>query len=76
MADLLIRNLEPTVIQRLKQLAKQHHRSLQGELKYIVEKATKLSLKDAKAISQKWHKQLSDGAFSDSTELLRRDRDR
>lgn len=34
MAELLIRNLDPTTVARLKLRAKLHHRSLQGELKY------------------------------------------
>lgn len=76
MADLLIRNIEPVVIKRLKLLAKQHHRSLQGELKYIIEGAAKLTINEARKISNKWHKKLSGNTFTDSTELLREDRNR
>jgi len=76
MADLLIRNVEAGVINRLKLRAKQHHRSLQGELKHIVEEAAKLTIADAKKISAKWHKQLSGGSFTDSAELLHEDRNR
>jgi plasmid stability protein len=76
MADLLIRNLEPVVIQQLKLRAKQHHRSLQGELRYIVEGATKLTMKEARKMSNAWHKHLSGGSFTDSSELLREDRKR
>jgi len=59
MAELLIRNLEPGVIKRLKQRAKQHHRSLQGELKSIVEAAVKMSMEEAIKASNAWHKRLS-----------------
>lgn len=76
MADLLIRNLESAVIKRLKLRAQQHHRSLQGELKHIIEKAAKLSMEEAKKTSDAWHKQLSGSSFTDSAELLRGDRDR
>jgi plasmid stability protein len=76
MAELLIRNLEPGVIKRLKLRAKQHHRSLQGELKFIVEAATKMSIEEAIKASNKWHKCLSGHSFSDSAKLLRGDRDR
>ena len=76
MADLLIRNLESSVIKQLKLRAKQHRRSLQGELKYIVEGATKLSVEEARKISRLWHKKLSGSAFSDSAELLHEDRRR
>jgi plasmid stability protein len=76
MAELLIRNLEPEVIKRLKLRAKQHHRSLQGELKYIVETATKMSIEEARKASNAWHKRLSDHSFSDNAALLREDRNR
>jgi len=76
MAQLLIRNLEPEVIKRLKLRAKQHHRSLQGELKSIVEAATKLTIEEAKTASKTWHKRLTGHAFSDSAKHLREDRNR
>ena len=76
MAELLIRNLEPEIIKRLKLRAKQHHRSLQGELKYIVEAATKMSIEETRKVSNTWHKRLLGRSFSDSTTLLREDRKR
>ncbi len=76
MAELLIRNLEPEVIKRLKMRAKLHNRSLQGELKYIVESATKLSIEEARKISDAWHKRLLGQTRSDSAKLIREDRDR
>ena len=76
MAELLIRNLEPGVINRLKQRAKQHHRSLQGELKSIVEAAVKMSVEEAVRASKAWHKRLASHSFSDSAKHLREDRDR
>jgi len=74
MAELLIRNVEPAAIKVLKQRAKLHHRSLQGELKYIIEAATKMSMEEARKTSAAWQKRLAGGSFSDSTELLREDR--
>ncbi len=76
MADLIIRNVGPETIKRLKLRAKQHHRSLQSELKYILESTTKMSIKEAKKLSRAWHRRLSDHSFSDSTKLLRKERDR
>ncbi len=76
MADLLIRNLNPTVIKRLKQRAKEHNRSLQSELKIIVEAAVKMSLDEAIQTSEDWHKRLAGQTFKDSAELLRKDRKR
>jgi len=74
MAELLIRNVEPATIKVLKQRAKLHHRSLQGELKYIIEAATKMSMEEARKTSTAWQKRFVGGSFSDSTELLREDR--
>ncbi len=40
MKTILIRNLHEQTLENLKTLAQYHHRSLQGELHYIMEKAT------------------------------------
>lgn len=78
MAQLLIRDIDPEVIKLLKLHAKQHHRSLQGELKSIVEAAvtTKMSIKETRKICKAWHERLAGSSFSDSTDLLREDRNR
>lgn len=77
MGELLIRNIEPVIIRRLKLRAKEHHRSLQGELKSIVEAAASaLSLEEAKHISDNWHARLSKSAHTDSAVLIREDRQR
>jgi plasmid stability protein len=39
MPDILIRNLDEQVVKRLKQRAKQNHRSLQSEAKLLLERA-------------------------------------
>ncbi|AGY58528.1 FitA-like ribbon-helix-helix domain-containing protein [Gloeobacter kilaueensis] len=41
MADILVRDLDPETIERLKQLAQSHNRSLQSELKAILEVAAR-----------------------------------
>lgn len=76
MSQLLIRDLKPAVVERLKLRAKQHHRSLQGELKAIVESAAKMSMAEMKQISKAWQERLAGGSFSDSAELLREERNR
>ena len=79
MAQLLVRNIEPEIINRLKQRAKRHHRSLQGEAKLILEDAAqKVSMEEAGAIAGKWRKRLAATGrkFSDSAELIREDRER
>jgi plasmid stability protein len=76
MAELLIRNIEHTTVERLKAQAKLHKRSLQGELKAIIEAATKMTADEAKQVTAAWRKRLSGKSFSDSTELVREDRNR
>jgi len=41
MSQLLVRNLDLETINRLKNRAKTHHRSLQGEIKFILEQIAK-----------------------------------
>ncbi len=79
MAQLLVRGLEPETVERLKQRAKRHRRSLQGEAKLILEDAAqKVSMEEARAIAEKWRKRLAATGkkFSDSAELIREDRER
>ena len=76
MTDFLIRGLDPQVVSRLKTSAKQHGRSLQGEVKAILTGATPFSRKQAVAVARYWQKKLAGHKHVDSTILIREDRDR
>jgi len=76
MAQLLVRDLEKETIERLKMRAKQHDRSLQGEVKLILQNAAKLSMAEASSVARNWQKRLASSRFSDSSFLIREDRDR
>ena len=80
MAQLLIRDLKETTLRRLKTLAKRHGRSLQGEVKLIVEEAAETGVKwdEFRARAEQWQKKLAATGvkFGDSAELIREDRDR
>ncbi len=76
MAQLLVRGLEEETINRLKKQAKHHHRSLQGEVKLIIEQSLKMTMEEARATAEKWHKRLAGKKYTDSAELLREDRER
>jgi plasmid stability protein len=76
MSSVLVRDLDPAVVDRLKALAQESGRSLQEELKAILEAA---------AAQATWAEARGRGTrspdargrqFSDSTELIREDRDR
>lgn len=77
MAQLLVRDIEPETINRLKSRAKQHNRSLQGEAKLILEEAAqKMTMEEFRARAKKIRESFGDKKFSDSTRLIREDRDR
>jgi plasmid stability protein len=76
MAQLLVRDVDPDTIDRLKARARRYGRSLQGEVKVILIEATTLSLPEARAASARWQKRLAGRAASDSAALIREDRTR
>lgn len=77
MAQLLVRDLDPAVVARLKERARQNHRSLQGEVKAILEQAAETATREeALAMIDKWQRKWGERVFSDSTQLIREDRDR
>jgi plasmid stability protein len=77
MAQLLVRDLDPEVVERLKQRAKRHNRSLQGEAKFILEEAAVgMSMEEAREVALSWQKRLSGREYSDSAEMIREDRER
>jgi antitoxin FitA len=76
MAQLLIRNLDEETIKNLKARAKRHNRSLQGEAKLILEELARQPDEPATVIAERWQEYFTKCTFSDSTELVRQDRDR
>lgn len=76
MSQLLIRDLAPETIKRLKMQAEQHGRSLQREVKRILEEAVKFSGGEAAAVAARWRQQLAGRVLTDSAALIREDRDR
>ena len=77
MADILLRDLDPQVVKRLKEKAKSNRRSLQGEVKAVLEQAAaQLSMDEARAMAESVRERFKGRQFSDSTALIREDRDR
>ena len=77
MPSILVRDLDNKIVGRLKAIAKDHGRSLQGEVKAILTEAISfLSMKEAAAVSAGWHKKMKGRQFSDSINLIREDRER
>lgn len=76
MARILIRDLDDEAVKRLKERARRHSRSLQGEAKLILTQAVGLSLREARELARQWQQKLAGRSFPDSTELIREDRQR
>ena len=77
MAQLLVRDLSPDTVERLKHQAEENGRSLQGQVKAILESAAASpSMSEARKIAEEWHQRLAGRMTSDSADLIREDRDR
>ena len=76
MAQVLVRDLKADVVARLKARAKRNGRSLQTELKAILQTASRHSTVDARALADRIRRQLAGRAHTDSVELLAEDRAR
>ena len=76
MRQVLVRNLPTEVVRKLKLRAQQHRRSLQEELKDILEQAALQNAKDVQAKVNQVRKLFAGRKFSDSSDLIRQDRRR
>jgi antitoxin FitA len=77
MPDVLVRDVDERALARLKEKAKAHGRSLGVELKFILEQAAKqLDMITAHELAEKMSRSLEGRQHTDSTDLLREDRDR
>lgn len=76
MAQILVRDLDDKVVRRLKTRARRAGRSLQSEVKAVLEEAAQLDPRSALALADKIRKSFRRRRFSNSAVLIRRDRDR
>ncbi len=76
MANVLVRNISDEVLERIKNMARRHNRSLQQELSEAIENIANQSTPDvfqrAKELREELRKKKS--RFVDSAELQRKDR--
>jgi plasmid stability protein len=76
MGSILVRGLHRKTIERLKERARLNGRSLQQEVKQILERAAgTLTIRETRRLSERWNHRLDGPSLSDSTELIREDRD-
>ncbi len=75
MANVLVRDLDDDVLKHLKAAAKAHGRSLQAEIHDVLQRASTLNLAETRRLSARWLKRLRQSSQSDSTAMIREDRD-
>lgn len=79
MAEILVRNLNQVILERLKKRARKEGRSLQSEVKAILQKAAGepvVDIKTARALVEKIRGKFKGRRFPESVELIRQDRSR
>ena len=79
MSQILVRNVKPETLRRLKKQAARSGRSLQSEVKTILDRAAEEPILDPRAaleLADRIRARFRGRKFSDSTELIREDRDR
>ena len=76
MAQVLVRDLTEKTVERLKRRARDHGRSLQSELRQILEQAASSDMLEASRLARRIRRELAGREHSDSAELVAEDRGR
>ena len=76
MPSVLIRNVPATTLAALKARAKRRHRTLEAELRTILQHAASFHPVDARALAARIRRRFAGRRFSDSTALIAADRRR
>ena len=79
MAEIVVRDVAPAVVERLKERARKNGHTLEGEAKVILERSAgeeKLSMSEFRKLCDEIKSGFKGREFSDSAELIREDRDR
>jgi plasmid stability protein len=76
MGSILVRGLDQKTIERLKERAQLNGRTLQQEVKALLERAAEtLTMRETRRLSEQWRRRLGGRSFSDSARLIREDLD-
>lgn len=73
MPNILIRDLSTETIEKLKARARRNGRSMQSELKTILEQAAQVEFLEAEILSSKIRRMLGDRDHTDSSELAEKE---
>jgi plasmid stability protein len=75
MPDIIIRDLRGDVLKRLKRAAQLNGRSLEAQIRAVLQQWRDLDAIRIRRVSARWIAKLEKGQHSDSTALIRDDRD-
>jgi plasmid stability protein len=76
MAQVVIRGLDAEVVEKLKERAQRSGRSLEAELRFVLRQAASEDYASARAAVERVRALFEGRRFTDSTKLVREDRDR
>ena len=76
MKSISIRNVPENVYTALQEMARANHRSLQEQIKCILEQEVSLVKGSPLAAAANWRKQFKGRKFTDTVEMIRQDRKR
>jgi antitoxin FitA len=76
MSNVLIRNVDDEVLVRLKARAKRSRRSLEAELRLVLEESAQVGRERATAAAERFRRSLEGRRHTDSVLLVREDRSR
>ena len=76
MSQILVRDLDSGTVRRLKARAKRHGRSLQGEVKLLLERAAGADREQLAALLEAWDERFAGRRFASSAAIVREDRAR
>ncbi|MDX1932686.1 MAG: Arc family DNA-binding protein [Capsulimonadales bacterium] len=79
MSQVLVRDVDSVILEKLKRRARKNHRSLEAELRLVLEQAAtddQDEENDIQATLERVQAMFAGRRLSDSTELLREDRER
>ena len=76
MGQILVRDLDAETVNRLKERAKRHQRSLQAEVKHILTQAAGIGQEEIAEMFNGWKERFAERRFTASADIIRKDRSR
>ena len=76
MAQIIVRNSDDSVVEILKNRTRINGRSLEAEVRLILEQSAKVDMATAHSMAMEMRRKLKGRKFPDAVELIREDRER